>query len=600
MPKLLKLKTGSWDLSELIKNPKDNDFSSFITSINEKVKQVESKRSLLKSDISIKSFLEILEELENISEELSIISGYAHLKYAENTSSNEAASLMTKMNIYATEISNRLLFFDLWFKKELDDTNANRLIKEIPTVYQEHFKHERSLSRFTLKESEEQIINILDTTGIDALIKIYDRMSNGFEYEYIEKKGKRKVKKKFTNKEKLVTLVRSSKPTERIAAYQALWSTYKKNSGVLGEIYINRVLNWHNEYILLRRFTSPISVRNLYNDIDDNTIETLLKVCRSNAIIFQKYFKEKSKMLKVKKLERYHLYAPLKFQKQEKINYDNAVRMVINAYEDFDPKFKQIVEKIVTEKHIDSEIRNNKQGGAFCSTITPKIDPFVLLNFDGTIRDTSTMAHEFGHAIHSVLASEKPISVQHAPLPLAETASVFGEMLLNDRISSEVSKKEKKILLAEQVDDFYATIMRQAYFTLFEISAHEMISKNNATTIDDLAQLYMDNLKEQFGDSVKISEDFKYEWLYIPHIYHSPFYCYAYSFGNLLVMSLYQQYKNEGKDFIPKYIRILSAGGTKKPEDLLMEEGIDITNEDFWQKGFDLVNQKIADLISIK
>ncbi|MGN6349592.1 MAG: M3 family oligoendopeptidase [Candidatus Nitrosocosmicus sp.] len=600
MPKLLKLKTGSWDLSELIKNPKDNDFSSFITSINEKVKQVESKRSLLKSDISIKSFLEILEELENISEELSIISGYAHLKYAENTSSNEAASLMTKMNIYATEISNRLLFFDLWFKKELDDTNANRLIKEIPTVYQEHFKHERSLSRFTLKESEEQIINILDTTGIDALIKIYDRMSNGFEYEYIEKKGKRKVKKIFTNKEKLVTLVRSSKSTERIAAYQALWSTYKKNSGVLGEIYINRVLNWHNEYILLRRFTSPISVRNLYNDIDDNTIETLLKVCRANAIIFQKYFKEKSKMLKVKKLERYHLYAPLKFQKQEKINYDNAVRMVINAYEDFDPKFKQIVEKIVTEKHIDSEIRNNKQGGAFCSTITPKIDPFVLLNFDGTIRDTSTMAHEFGHAIHSVLASEKPISVQHAPLPLAETASVFGEMLLNDRISSEVSKKEKKILLAEQVDDFYATIMRQAYFTLFEISAHEMISKNNATTIDELAQLYMDNLKEQFGDSVKISEDFKYEWLYIPHIYHSTFYCYAYSFGNLLVMSLYQQYKNEGKDFIPKYIRILSAGGTKKPENLLMEEGIDITNEDFWQKGFDLVNQKIKDLISIK
>jgi oligoendopeptidase F len=600
VPKLLKLKTGSWDLSELIKNPKDNDFSSFITSINEKVKQVESKRSLLKSDISTKSFLEILEELENISEELSIISGYAHLKYAENTSSNEAASLMTKMNMYATEISNRLLFFDLWFKKELDDTNANRLIKEIPTVYQEHFKHERSLSRFTLKESEEQIINILDTTGIDALIKIYDRMSNGFEYEYIEKKGKRKIKKIFTNKEKLVTLVRSSKPTERIAAYQALWSTYKKNSGVLGEIYINRILNWHNEYILLRRFTSPISVRNLYNDIDDNTIETLIKVCRSNAIIFQKYFKEKSKMLKVKKLDRYHLYAPLKFQKQEKINYDNAVRMVINAYEDFDPKFKQIVEKIVTEKHIDSEIRNNKQGGAFCSTITPKIDPFVLLNFDGTIRDTSTMAHEFGHAIHSVLASDKPISVQHAPLPLAETASVFGEMLLNDKISSEVSKKEKKILLAEQVDDFYATIMRQAYFTLFEISAHEMISKNNATTIDELAQLYMDNLKEQFGDSVKISEDFKYEWLYIPHIYHSPFYCYAYSFGNLLVMSLYQQYKNEGKDFIPKYIRILSAGGTKKPENLLMEEGIDITNEDFWQKGFDLVNQKITDLISIK
>ncbi|MER5174366.1 MAG: M3 family oligoendopeptidase [Candidatus Nitrosocosmicus sp.] len=600
MSKLLKLKTGTWDLSELVKNPKDDEFSSFLSSIDEKVKQFENKRSILKPDISIKNFLELIKDSEDISEKLSIVLGYAHLKYAENTSSNEAASLMTRMDIYATEISNKLLFFDLWFKKDLDDNNANRLIEEVPKVYQEHLKHERSLSKYTLKESEEKIINILEVTGIDALIKIYDRMTNGFEYEYIETKGKRKIKKIFTNKEKLVTLVRSSQPTERIAAYKALWSTYKKNSGVLGEIYINRVLNWYNECSILRKFPSPISVRNLSNNIDDKTIETLLKVCRSNAVIFQKYFKEKSKMLKLKKLERYHLYAPLKSQKQEKVNYDKAMKTVLNAYEDFDPQFKQVVEKLLEQKHIDSELRNNKQGGAFCSTITPKISPFVLLNFDGTLRDISTMAHEFGHAIHSVLASDKPISVQHPPLPLAETASVFGEMLLNDKIANNVSNKEKKILLAEQIDDFYATIMRQTYFTIFEVLAHDTIAKNNATTIDELADLYLSTLKEQFGDSVKLTDDFKYEWLYIPHIYHSPFYCYAYSFGNLLVMSLYQQYKNEGKDFIPKYIRILSSGGTKKPENLLMDEGIDITKESFWQKGFDLVNEKITELITIK
>ena len=172
-------------------------------------------------------------------------------------------------------------------------------------------------------------------------------------------------------------------------------------------------------------------------------------------------------------------------------------------------------------------------------------------------------------------------------------------MLLNDSMSNNVSKKEKKILLAEQIDDFYATIMRQTYFTMFEVSAHDTISKNNATTIDELSDLYLSNLKEQFGDSLKVTEDFKYEWLYIPHIYHSPFYCYAYSFGNLLVMSLYQQYKNEGKDFIPKYIRILAAGGKKKPEELLFDEGIDITKESFWQKGFDLVNEKITELKTI-
>lgn len=600
MSKVLKLKTGTWDLSELVKNPKDNEFSAYLSSIDEKVKQFESKRHLLKPDILTKRFLEFIKDSENISEKLSIVLGYAHLKYAENTSSNEAGALLTKMNIYATEISNKLLFFDLWFKKEIDDNNANRLIEQVPKIYQEHLRHERSLSKFTLKESEEKIINILDNTGISALLKIYDRMTNGFEFEYIEIKGKKKIKKIFTNKEKLVSLVRSSQPSERVAAYKSLWSTYKKNSGVLGEIYINRVLNWHNEYITLRKFPSPISVRNLYNSIDDKTIETLLKVCRSNAIIFQNYFKEKSKTLKIKKLDRYHLYAPLKSQKQQKIDYDKAMKMVLDAYEDFDPKFKQVVLDLIEKKHIDSELRDSKQGGAFCSTITPKIDPFVLLNFDGTIRDISTMAHEFGHAIHSVLASDKPISVQHAPLPLAETASVFGEMLLNDKVFNSVAAREKKILLAEQIDDFYATIMRQTYFTIFEVSAHDSISKNNATTIDELADLYLGNLKEQFGDSVKITDDFKYEWLYIPHIYHSPFYCYAYSFGNLLVMSLYQQYKNEGKDFIPKYTRILSSGGTKKPEDLLMDEGIDITKESFWQKGFDLVNDKIAELRSIK
>ena len=210
------------------------------------------------------------------------------------------------------------------------------------------------------------------------------------------------------------------------------------------------------------------------------------------------------------------------------------------------------------------------------------------------------MTHEFGHAIHSVLAADKPISVQHPSLPLAETASVFGEMILNYWLLDQVKKKDRKIMLAEQIDDFYATIMRQAYFTIFEISAHETIGKNSATNIDELSEIYMDNLREQFGKSIKISDDFKYEWLDIPHFYHSPFYCYAYSFGNLLVMSLYQQFKNEGKGFIPKYIRILSSGGSKKPEDLLLGEGIDISKEDFWQGGFNLVNDKINELNKIK
>ena len=212
--------------------------------------------------------------------------------------------------------------------------------------------------------------------------------------------------------------------------------------------------------------------------------------------------------------------------------------MLLKTFEDFNPQFREFAERVFNEQHVDSEIRKNKQGGAFCSTIIPKKTPYVLLNFDGKYRDISTMAHEFGHAIHSLAASDMPISVSHAPLPLAETASVFAETLLNDKLSKNLTDKERRLLLAEQIDDMYATIMRQAYFTLFEFDAHKMIPEQNAT-IDDVSELYFNNLNEQLGKSIDISHDFKWEWLYIPHFYHTPFYCYAYSFGNLLVMSLY-------------------------------------------------------------
>ncbi|HEX5904448.1 MAG TPA: M3 family oligoendopeptidase [Candidatus Nitrosocosmicus sp.] len=600
MSNLMKLKPGEWDLSHLVENPKTEEINERLNRISTLIDSFEEAKSILNSSISLNDFVKLIKDSERIAEHLSIVTSYAHLKYAEDTSSNSIAGLVTKMNNFSTEAANRLLFFDLWFKKVLDDDNANRLIEGVSSIYKDYLIHERSMSRYTLNESEEKIINILDVTGMSALIKIYDRMSNSFEFDYIEIRGKKKLKKRFTNKEKLISLVRSSKSSERVASYKALLSTYKRNSGILGEIYLNRILNWHNEYIGLRRFPTPISVRNLSNNISDESVTALLNACRSNSNIFQQYFLEKAKILKVRKLERYHLYAPLKTQRRAKVDYGRALKMVLEAFEGFHPEFRKIVQTLVTEKHIHSKLQDNKQSGAFCSTVSPSINPYVLLNFDGTLRDISTMAHEFGHAIHSVLASDKPISVQHPSLPLAETASVFGEMILNDKLLDEVPKKEKRILLAEQIDDFYATIMRQAYFTLFEIDAHDMVGRDSATTVDQLCSLYMNNLDEQFGRSMKVTDDFRYEWLYIPHFYHSPFYCYAYSFGNLLVLSLYQQFKNEGTDFIPKYINILSSGGSRKPEDLLQENEIDITNESFWQKGFDFVSEQIQGLKNIE
>jgi len=589
------IKVGKWDLTDLVDDSLKTKSDLLVENIKRKVKEFENNRVILKRDLGITIFEGLLRKIESIMEDLSIVNSFAQLKYAADTSSNEAASLVLQTEKLSSEISNKILFFDLWFKKELDENNAQRLVDSISLVYREFLKYKRLLAKYSLNESEEKIINTLEVTGPSALVKIYDRMTNNFEFTIIRKRGKKKVIRTFTNKEKLISLIRSPKANEREFAYKALFKTYEKNSGVLGEIYQNLVTQWKDENISIRGFKSPISVRNIYNNIDDTTIETLLSVCRKNVTMFHDYFKEKAKLIGVKKLRRYDLYAPISSKNTPKFTFKNATKLVLDTFSRFDPRFGTYTERLYKESHIDSEIRNGKTGGAFCYTVSPGRTPYVLLNFNGMMRDVSTMAHEFGHAIHSMFAYDKPILVSHAPLPLAETASVFGEMLLNEEIYKKLNREKKKIFLAEQIDDMYATIIRQAFFTIFEIEAHKNIVKQSVT-IDNISEYYMNNLKAQFGDSIHISDDFRWEWLYIPHFFHTPFYCYAYSFGNLLVLSLYQQYREDGNSFISKYIKILSAGGSEKPETLLSDSGFNISDASFWQQGFDLIKTKINKL----
>lgn len=596
---LQKPQLGHWDLSELV-DEKKNIIKNYLKILHFDVKKFENNRNLLNDNISSQKFSEMLLQLEKISEKLNMVIGFAHLQYSSNTSSNEYSALVTEMELLGTEISNNLIFFDIWFKNVLKEKDANRIIQTVDPVYKHFLTHKRILSKYTLSEKEEKIVNILEVSGPTALVKIYDRMTNSFEFVLEIKRNNKITRKKFINKEKLMSLVRSNKSEERKAAYKSLFNVYKNNSGVLGEIYLNLIVQWHDENMKIRGFDSPISVRNVYNDISDSVVSTLLDTCKKNSFIFHKYFNLKAKMLKLKKLERYHLYAPFvkKGIIQKRYTYEQAVNIVLNVFESFDPKFREYAEIVFNKNHIDAEIRKGKMSGAFCSTITPKLTPYILLNYDGMYRDISTMAHEFGHAIHSICSSNLPIAVSHAPLPLAETASVFAEMLLNEKLAEEMTEQERSILLAEQIDDMYATIMRQSYFTLFEIDAHSKVIENNAN-IDNVSNLYKKNLQDQFGNSVIVSDDFMWEWTYIPHFYHTPFYCYAYAFGNLLVLSLFNMYKKEGKSFIPKYLNLLSAGGSKKPETLLTKMGFDITNKRFWQQGFDLLSEKIGDLENI-
>ena len=583
---------GKWDLTELVKNPKSPAFQKQIQELEKQAMKFEKIKSKLDPKMSSKQFMNILHQVEEISENMSKIGGYASLSYSSDTQSDEATSLMTKMSKLGSEISNKILFFDLWWKTQVDEKNAKRLMKDAGEIT-EYLSHKRLFAKYALSEPEERIINTLDVTGISALVKLYDKITNSFEY-----KMKIGSKSKIMTREELTNYVRSTNPKIRETAYKTILSKYSENKGVVGEIYQNIVQNWKDEGIEIRGYKSPISIRNIGNDVDDKTINSLLSVCKKNSPVFQKFFVQKAKMLKMKKLRRYDLYAPAAANIKEKnYSYDKSVKLVFESLGKFSSTLEEHARKVFNENHIDSNIRQGKRDGAFCSTLTPKITPYVLVNFTGKSRDVFTLAHELGHAVHSQTAQDRSILVQDAPLPLAETASTFSELLLYDNLSNKISDDEKKTMLSEKIDDLYATILRQSFFTIFEVDAHKQIGEG--TTIDEISKTYLKNLKVQFGNSVSLSEDFAIEWSCIPHFYHTPFYCYAYSFGNLLALSLFQRYKKEGKGFVPAYINILAAGGSKKPEKLLSEYGFDITSTKFWQEGFDYVKEQVNTLSSL-
>ena len=583
---------GIWDLTKLVKNPKSPAFQKQIKELEKQAATFEKIKSKLNPKISSTNFKNILQQVEEISENMSRIGGYASLSYSSNTQSDEATSLMSRMSKLGSEISNKILFFDLWWKTQVDEKNAKRLMKDAGEL-REYLSHKRLFAKYALSEPEEKIINTLDVTGISALVKLYDKITNSYEY-----KMKIGNKNKVLTREELTNYVRSTNPKIRETAYKTILGKYIENKGVIGEIYQNIVRNWKDEGIEIRGYKSPISMRNIGNDVDDKTIESLLAVCRKNSPIFQKFFQQKAKMLKLKKLRRYDVYAPATSNIKEKnYTYDKSVKLVFESLGKFSSTLEDYARKVFNENHVDSEIRQGKRDGAFCSTLSPKRTPFVLVNFTGKSRDVFTLAHELGHAVHSQAAQDRSILVQDAPLPLAETASTFSELLLYDNLSDKISNNEKKIMLSEKIDDLYATILRQSFFTIFEVDAHKQIG--NGTTIDEISKLYLQNLKEQFGNSVTLSDDFAIEWSCIPHFYHTPFYCYAYSFGNLLALSLFQRYKKEGKDFVPAYINILAAGGSKKPEKLLSEYGFDIRSPKFWQEGFDYVKEQVKALSAL-
>jgi oligoendopeptidase F len=576
-----------WTLSALLPAHEGAKFERVLAELEQRVVQFEAGRERLSPEIGEGEFLELMRLAETIHAGLVRLIAYARMWFYGDTQSQQALGFLGRMEQLTADVRNRTLFFSLWWKG-LDDEPARRLIATSGD-YAYYLESLRRFKPYTLSEPEEKLVNLKDVNGVKALVELYQVIANRFSFK-LEVEGEVRE----LTRDELSVYFRHPAAEVRAAAYQELYRVYSDQGAVLGQVYSHLVRDWAGENVSLRGFASPISVRNLENDIPDPVTETLLDVCRRNMPIFHRYFRFKARCLGIERLRRYDIYAPIRAAERT-YPFAEAARMVLDTLEQFSPALAERALRVFADGHLDSEIRPGKRGGAFCYPVLPGLTPWVLTNYVGKTDDVLALAHELGHAVHALMAGHHSVFTFQSALPLAETASVFSEMLMIDRLlREEQDAAMRRNLLVTALDTAYATVARQSHFVLFEVEAHRR-AVAGATT-DDLCALYLDNLREQFDDAVDVSDDFRWEWVAIPHIYGTPFYCYAYAFGQLLVLALYRQYRSEGASFTPRFLKVLAYGGSASPAHVIGEAGFDMASPDFWQGGFDVLSGLLDEL----
>jgi oligoendopeptidase F len=539
--------------------------------------------------LTVGILLQALNDLETIYEALGRVGSYSGLLYAADTAKPEYQDLEQRIEQRSTEIRNQLLFFELeWLK--CDEEIANRLIDD-PRLktYKHYLTNLRRYRAHTLSEAEEKVINKKDNTGRNAFGRLFSEITSSLTFT-IDKEGRTEDR----NLSQILSLLHEPDRGLRQRAMDTLYRGLAQHGPVLTFTY-DTLIQDHLTMDRMREYPNPMAQRHLINEIDGEAVKTMMGVTESNYSLAHDYFRLKAKLLGLPRLALYDQYAPVG-KEVRPFPYSQAQQAILDAFEAFDPTFRQIAAEFFAKNWIDAEICKGKRGGAFCASPSPKLHPYILCNYDDNLRDVMTVAHELGHGLHGCLSRKQNYFNYDTPLTTAETASVFGEMLVFDHLLARQTDPQAQIaLLAGKIEDIFATVFRQNVLTRFEELAFSA-RKEQRLTPETLGSLWLDANGQYYGDAVDIPEGYRWGWSYIPHFIHSRFYCYSYVFGQLLVLALYRMYKDEGKSFVPKYLTLLEAGGSDSPEALLRPLGVNIHDAEFWQKGFEEIKQLVGRL----
>jgi oligoendopeptidase F len=537
------------------------------------------------AELDADGLIEAMQGLEQIHDLIGRAASYASLQFATDTADPARGALLQQMQERATEIETKLLFFELEWAA-LDDSRAEELLAADGLDFCRHYL--RSARRYRphlLSEPEEKIFAEKSIASRSAWARLFGELVSALRVSVAEEEIPLDVA--------LARLQDPNRDTRRATAEAV---TRALEPGLRTRAFIYNTLV-HDKAVedRLRSYPHWLASRNLSNEASDESVMALIEAVRGRYDIPQRWYTLKAKLLGIDKLADYDRSAPVA-QTDVSFSYGEARELVLDTYNAFSPEAGRIAKQFFEENWIDAPVRPHKRGGAFCSYTVPSVHPYVLLNFTARRRDVLTMAHELGHGLHAALAQPQGIFHQGTPLTLAETASVFGEALVFGRLLDATSTEEEKLdLLAGRIDDAIATVFRQIAMNRFEHLIHTRRRSEGELSVDRINELWVEAQSELFGDSVEITDGYRMWWSYVPHFINTPGYVYAYAYGLLLALSAYSRYLEEGESFVPRYLELLSAGGSRSPEELGSIIGIDLADPGFWDSGLALVERQLTD-----
>ena len=585
----IKYKT-TWDLEKYYYNSlNDEKLNEDISKIMPLVKNFAKKYKGKIKKFNAKDFLIFLKDDEKLTKHITKVMIYVHYLSALDTQNQSVIKKEGELDFLMTQVSNELLFISQEFKEigfdKLIKFSKNKLLKE-----NKNFFFQKAISiKYLLDEKTEYALNLKENSGGDAFGHLYEELTNSFMFK-VKINGK---VKEVTDSE--VRALRTS-PNEKIRdmALASLREVYndKKVQITLGNAYSAIVKDCTSE-IKLRKFKSVMSVRNLSEELSEDVVNMLLNEVENAYPIYQRYLKIKAKILGKKKLKNSDLLAPIT-NVEKHFTFEESLNLFLKVMKEFDDEFYKYSLDMFENGRVDIFPTKGKRGGAFAS-YSLGFESFVLLNYTNKLDDIFALAHEIGHATHGSLSQVQKPQVFDSTLSLAETASVFNEMLVSEYIMKNLNTTEKLDLLEKKLNDIFSTIFRQVQYVSFEKKVHETIFSGKELTYIDFNKMWREEQLKMTGNVVEYDVKAEEEcgWSTIPTIFARPFYCYSYAFGNILVFALYNKYKKEGKSFVTKYKNILKAGGSRKPYELLLENGFDIKSKKYYESGIKIVEEMV-------